>query len=521
MLVDEKKICERIDLVTINKINNKLIKKLEFVKDEDFFIYLNLFREDYNFEAQKTQYFIEYLYDVLKKNKMVTVHVDKQSTYLVLKLIFKNNKNLILNKKYKSKTLNRNIISSYFYMSFFFFKKVIFLAFNKFNFKKDNNYIITNSNLDMSNDAKLNKIPEIIREIKAKENNEVIHCPNITNFKILNIIKFFKSENILIKEHYYSFEEIFKVFLKFQKIMFLEKKKLKLHDNVIHIIYFVLKYEKSNYLFFESFLNYYCFKRISAQKNNINYFISWWENQITSKLIFKSMEHNKKIIKLAYLGYPTRNTDLRLAFNQLDLSNNFLPDYIYFIRDYFRNKYFNNSKYCKLKIVTSERYLYLKNYNHLSREFILVSLPIFVDESTKIIDLLLSLIEDSKGNLSKFIISLHPGLNLKLISKKLSILEKYVHFVGINCFKKFLKNSKLLVSSSSGTVLEALVCGIPVAILNKDTTGDSYGIPTHISANQIFSISNSNQLLDIVRNNDNYINEKIDTKYLKKMIFNL
>ena len=30
----------------------------------------------------------------------------------------------------------------------------------------------------MSNDAKLNKIPEIIREIKAKENNEVIHCPN-------------------------------------------------------------------------------------------------------------------------------------------------------------------------------------------------------------------------------------------------------------------------------------------------------------------------------------------------------
>ena len=136
---------------------------------------------------------------------------------------------------------------------------------------------------------------------------------NITNFKILNIIKFFKSENILIKEHYYSFEEIFKVFLKFQKIMFLEKKKLKLHDNVIHIIYFVLKYEKSNYLFFESFLNYYCFKRISAQKNNINYFISWWENQITSKLIFKSVRHNKKIIKLAYLGYPTKY-DLRLAF---------------------------------------------------------------------------------------------------------------------------------------------------------------------------------------------------------------
>ena len=47
MLLDEKKICERIDLITLNKINNKLLKQLEFIKDEDFYIYLNLFREDY------------------------------------------------------------------------------------------------------------------------------------------------------------------------------------------------------------------------------------------------------------------------------------------------------------------------------------------------------------------------------------------------------------------------------------------------------------------------------------------
>ena len=90
---------------------------------------------------------------------------------------------------------------------------------------------------------------------------------------------------------------------------------------------------KNLIIYFWEFLNYYALKEY-LQKNNINYFISWWENQITSKLIFKSMEHNKKIIKLAYLGYPTRNTDLRLAFNQLDLSNNFLPDYIYFISDF-------------------------------------------------------------------------------------------------------------------------------------------------------------------------------------------
>lgn len=521
MLLDEKKICERIDLITLIKINNKLINQLEFIKDEDFFIYLNLFREDYNFEVQKKFYLIEYLSKALKKNKFIKIHIDKESTFLTLKLIFGNNKNLILNKRYKSNKFKRNLISSYFYLFFFIFKKIFFLGFNKFNFLKDDDYIITNSNFDMINDSKFNKLTEITREIEGVKNKKIIHCPNIINLNIFKIIKFLKSDNILIKEHYYSFTEVFKVFSKFQKIMSYDKLNINNYNDSIHVIYFVLKYEKSNFLFFESFLNYYSFNRISDKKNNISYFVSWWENQITSKLIFKSISHNKKISKLAYLGYPTRNSDLRLTFNQLDITNSFLPDYLYFISDYFRDKYSNYSKHCKLKTVTSDRYSYLKNYNHLSREFILVSLPIFIDESTKIVDLLLNLIENNNSNLSKFIISLHPSLNMKSISKKLSTLEKNVHFIGVNCFKKFLKYSKLLVSSSSGTVLEALVCGIPVAIIESNISGDSYGIPPNISTDQIFSISNPNQLLEIIRNTDNYTNHNIDTNHLKKMIFNL
>ena len=520
MLIDEKKICERIDLITLNKINNKLLKQLEFIKDEDFYIYLNLFREDYNFEAQKKFYLIEYLSEALKNNKSITVNICKESTFRTLKFIFGNNKNLILNKQYKSNKFNRNVISSYLYLFFFLLKKIFFLGFNKYKFLKDSDYIITNSNFDTNNDSKFNKLIEVTREIEGVENKKIIHCPNIINFSILKIIKFLKSDNILIKEHYYSLTEVLKVFFKFQKIMSYDKMALNEYNNIIHVIYFVLKYEKSNFLFFESLLNYYSFNRISDPKNNISYIIAWWENQITSKLIFKSSSYNESIFKLAYLGYPTRNLDLRLTFNQSDFSKRFLPDHIYFISDYFRNKYSNYSKYCKLKVVTSERYLYLKNYNHLSSEYILVSLPIFIDESTKIIDLLLNLVEDNI-NLSKFIISLHPSLNLKLISKKLFTLEKNVHFVGINCFKKFLKYSKLIVSSSSGTVLEALVCGIPVAIIDNKISGDFYGVPSHISNDQIFSISNPNQLLDVIRNKDNYTNHNTDTNYLKKMIFNL
>ena len=60
MIIDEEKICEKIDFQYLNNSNIKLLEKLETIKDEDLLIFLSLFRDDYNFDVHKV-YFIEYI----------------------------------------------------------------------------------------------------------------------------------------------------------------------------------------------------------------------------------------------------------------------------------------------------------------------------------------------------------------------------------------------------------------------------------------------------------------------------
>ena len=194
--------------------------------------------------------------------------------------------------------------------------------------------------------------------------------------------------------------------------------------------------------------------------------------------------------------------------------NNFLPDTIYFIGDFYKKKYLNFNKCCNLNLITSKRYSYLKNYKSNINKYILVSLPIFEDESSKIINILLNIINLNSHSLSNFIISVHPSLQTNKLKLKLSILKKNTKFIGKNCFKDFLNSSKLVVGSSSGTIIESLVCGIPVALINNNLGRDSYGIPDVINEKLISLFSNSKQLLEIINKDDKF---NVDSASLKNI----
>ena len=524
MVIDETQVCEEISFNYLNNSNIKLLEKLQTIKDNDLLVFLNLYREDYNFDVQKKIYLIELIKEQLKKNKKITIKIANKSTLLLIKLFFKNNKNLILQQNFNRRLYRNKIIKDYLYIFFFIFKKLIlsFIKKNKFKNNKNINKIITNSNFDLRNDLKYNYLNEISNKLCVTEELNIINCPNIINFNIFNLSKLFQINNVLLKEHYYSFTEIINIFFKLKKIKSSEKKILDYYDELIITLYMVLKYDKSHFLFFDSFLNFYSFKKIIKFNHNIKYFITWWENQITTKMIFKSIyTYNKDIKKIAFLGYPTRNIDFRILYSQCDLSNNLLPDTIFFIGEYYKKKYFDFSIKCNLNLITSDRYSYLKNYKIVFRKYILVSLPIFEDESNKIINILLNLKKKNSHLLTNFIISIHPSLNTKTLNKNLSILKKSTKFTGKNCFKDFLKFSKLVIGSSSGTIVETLVCGIPVALVNNNISNNSYGVPDVINKNLISSFSNTEQLLEII-NNDNIFNKfTLDTISLKKYIFNL
>lgn len=523
MLIDESKVSKEINFDLLKKLNDKFIDKIALIKNEDLSTYINLFREDYEFDVQKKLYYIDLIEKAFQNGNKVTFLTRKKSTFLILSHIFLNNKNLILKKNFNDKKFSRKYFEDYLYLLFFCFKKFFFSFFSRFEFNKNINteYIITNSNFDMNNHLLLNEMSEITDQFNIDNKKKIIHCPNVLNINFFKSFKFLKSKNIILKEHFYRYSEVFNIYSKLKKIKSSEKSILNNHDSLINIIYIVLKYDKPLFLFYESYLNFFSFKRISYSFNNVKYLIAWWENQITTRMIFKSLNDNVTINKIAYLGYPPRNIDFRLSFSNSDYLNQYMPDTIYFIGDYYKNLFFDYKKYCNLRSVTSKRYSYLKNYKTVSKDYILVSLPIFIEESSKIIDMLINLYNDNKFILSNFVISLHPSLNTNFFESKLLIIRKNAYVVKNNCFKDYLKHSKLLISSSSGTVIESLVCGIPVALINNDLIQDSYGIPSIISQKFIHSIESSKQLLDIINNNEIYNDLDINTKYLKENIFNI
>ena len=76
----------------------------------------------------------------------------------------------------------------------------------------------------MSNDLKYNDIQEISEEICSREDLKVIHCPNLINFNIFNLSKLFQINNIILKEHYYSYINIFRSFKKLKRLNYYDKK---------------------------------------------------------------------------------------------------------------------------------------------------------------------------------------------------------------------------------------------------------------------------------------------------------
>lgn len=134
MVIDETKVCEEISFNYLNNSNIKLLEKLETIKDNDLLVFLNLYREDYDFDVQKKIYFIEFIKEQLKKNKKIKIKIANKSTLLLIKLFFKNNKNLILQQNLSRRFHRNKIIKDYLYIFFFIFKKLIFFNFKLFIF---------------------------------------------------------------------------------------------------------------------------------------------------------------------------------------------------------------------------------------------------------------------------------------------------------------------------------------------------------------------------------------------------
>ena len=502
----------------VSIINREISKSLRHIKDYDQRIFFNLLYEDYEFFLYKIINLIDFIKLNSTNKKKIKIIIHNFSTFVILKKLFKKNKNIILINKSSRNFFFFKLFKDFLLipLRFFLIKLFFYFFVKKSKLNNKQNLLIIHSPYTYG--LKFNKLNEITNQINDKSLKK-IYIPNFQNL-IFSKNKISKlGNNFLYKEHFISFADIFSCVFKI--FLFFYSKNLS-HKNlyILDIIKYSLIYEKSLYLFYESFLNKKVFERLDNKYKNIKYFVTWWENQIQTKCIFHSISKNKSICKIAYLGYPVRASDFRIFLKQHDIFDNHLPDKLYFISDYFLKKFQDYSKYCSLKKITSKRYEYLKTFDHIEYKYILVSLPIFNDQSKLLIKAIKDLHFLYQYDLKDFVISLHPNLNISNLKRDLDILKLNCKIIKRNCFNEFLPFSKCVITSNSGTSLESIFSIQKLIVFSQNELISNSFIPSILPKKVYKIVNNSNDLNKYLKSLP-LNNKKIDLTYYRKLILNI
>ncbi|MEW5691880.1 MAG: hypothetical protein AB1765_01135 [Candidatus Hydrogenedentota bacterium] len=249
---------------------------------------------------------------------------------------------------------------------------------------------------------------------------------------------------------------VFPVFID-KDISALCKSELKSINNILSIVSGITKYRLAMKLF----------------KSNIKpeIFILWYENQIKDKAIIYGIRKflpDTKITGLQSFVYCPNY--LFLYPLQSEVKFKIVPDKILVTGKLFCDIAKNYSSDVKCGVAPALRYSYLYKNNttlKISRDkkIVLVLSPYSTLEAS---EFLLQLSEAIDGRNELYLLKVHPDINQDKfidILKKLRILNNYRIF-GENLTDGF-RMADVVISTASGTALEALTFGIPVILIAK------------------------------------------------------
>jgi hypothetical protein len=187
--------------------------------------------------------------------------------------------------------------------------------------------------------------------------------------------------------------------------------------------------------------------------------ISWYENQVINKNLYKGLRTNKQKVKIygAQLLLYSRNI-LNIAADETEADFGLLPDKILVNGP----SYVPKNTRLNYSVGPSIRYSEIFNgsMDNGKRENILILLPYFKDYARNI----LKVVNKVRFNNQKVIVKLHPSLNMQEFAP---LLPKNAILTQDDIYNLF-KNTKVLISSASGTLVEAISIGIPaISIRDK------------------------------------------------------
>ncbi len=221
----------------------------------------------------------------------------------------------------------------------------------------------------------------------------------------------------------------------------------------------LLRFELLNTIDQETFLSYGRYlqgKRISSIACSKIKFISWYENQVIDKNIYKGLRSGKTRVSIygAQLFVYSKSI-MNILLDEAEVFHDIVPDKILVNGSFYLYK--DNSVNCSVGPSLRYEKLFESKISFESRENLLILLPYHIYEIENILKMLRSMKYPRKNIFIKF----HPKTNK---NKFKSLVPREAKVVDNNIYDLFQK-TKIVMGAESGSLVEAVSLAIPAIIL--------------------------------------------------------
>ena len=290
-----------------------------------------------------------------------------------------------------------------------------------------------------------------VYEVFDKNHQEYIFIPRLygINKNPFKLIKFFKiinqdKQNFLFEYELLSFKDFIEIFIlimlyPFKTLRLLQNDKL--FDNEL-----IKDISKQN---FEAFSRYVLGENIAKQQKNDTIY-SWSEFQLIERSFNYGIRTNNQNIKINacqfYLNYETYFNSYvdDIDFDMLSSPHRVLVNGSYYIQQREKIKYQEG---------VALRYKSVYEFGGIKNEKNILLLGSYIEEDTKYM-------LESVNHFKNILFKNHPAVNIEQFGK----LNSNIRVVDDDIYELF-KNTGLVIGTASGTVVEAVACGVSVIIM--------------------------------------------------------
>ena len=215
----------------------------------------------------------------------------------------------------------------------------------------------------------------------------------------------------------------------------------------------------------QAVLMYISIRRYKESEINIVSAIDWFENQTIDRGFYLGMREffPNSYIK-GYLGFVPEDYYIGIFPTCYENNAGIIPDELLVIGDAYVNSL---KRFCPtLKVSSSPafRFQNMLNCSRKNNKYIVIALPLKKEEAVNIINIVAKI---NFNNSYKLVIRPHPATLKTHVKRILSPLANNKFQIYEGQIHKLLEEARLLITSASSVAMEAVACGVYVAVIGN------------------------------------------------------